>query len=224
MAETLENIMTFWPSLRYLIRSPFLFPFPLEFFPIFSPCYSIFVVGSEDECRDTSSGHPPASLDRRIRWTSRTRPLKVPATTGRLNGPVPLLVCRVSNSGGCSTRYAGSLNRHSGRQHPPASSSLRLVNGGTAANGYPSSEDEELTRPAHQRRHLHHQQQQQLLGLNGRSHELGYYGEPKPSFIRNQLQALFQPTDNKLVMKIFGSKKTLMISHILMSAHALPQI
>ena len=111
MAETLENIMTFWPSLRYLIRSPFLFTFPLEFFPIFSPCYSIFVVGSEDECRDTSSGHPPASLDRRIRWTSRTRPLKVPATTGRLSGPAPLLVCRVSNSsGGCSTRYAGSLN------------------------------------------------------------------------------------------------------------------
>lgn len=31
-------------------------------------------------------------------------------------------------------------------------------------------------------------------------------GEPKPSFIR----ALFQPTDNKLAMKLFGSKKALM--------------
>ena len=65
------------------------------------------------------------------------------------SGPVPLLVRRVSTSGGGSTRYAGSLNRRSGRQHPPASSSLRLVNGGPAANGYPSSE-EELTSPARQ--------------------------------------------------------------------------
>ena len=235
------------------------------------------------------------------------------------SGPVPLLVRRVSTSGGGSTRYAGSLNRRSGRQHPPASSSLRLVNGGPAANGYPSSE-EELTSPARHRRHLHQQQQQHLLGLNGRSDELGYYGgqagssggvsgytytsvrtcsdslvtaledeastssfvpdylvagaddmnfinkdnaaggsaagsfvagggrvhfsnsaaggddvslygtpkeeagpgpgpanmggEPKPSFIRNQLQALFQPTDNKLAMKLFGSKKALMKERI----------
>lgn len=34
--------------------------------------------------------------------------------------------------------------------------------------------------------------------------------EPKPSFLKNQLQALFQPTDNKLAMKLFGSKKALM--------------
>ena len=39
-------------------------------------------------------------------------------------------------------------------------------------------------------------------------------GEPKPSFIRNQLQALFQPTDNKLAMKLFGSKKALMKERI----------
>ncbi|CAG7718991.1 unnamed protein product, partial [Allacma fusca] len=38
--------------------------------------------------------------------------------------------------------------------------------------------------------------------------------EPKPSFLRNQLQALFQPTDNKLAMKLFGSKKALMKERI----------
>ena len=38
--------------------------------------------------------------------------------------------------------------------------------------------------------------------------------ETKPSFIRNQLQALFQPTDNKLAMKLFGSKKALMKERI----------
>lgn len=42
----------------------------------------------------------------------------------------------------------------------------------------------------------------------------GLGGEPKPSFIRNQLQALFQPTDNKLAMKLFGSKKALMKERI----------
>ncbi|KAK2718797.1 potassium/sodium hyperpolarization-activated cyclic nucleotide-gated channel 3-like isoform X2 [Artemia franciscana] len=38
--------------------------------------------------------------------------------------------------------------------------------------------------------------------------------EPKASFLRNQLQALFQPTDNKLAMKLFGSKKALMKERI----------
>uniref|UniRef100_T1JIT6 Ion transport N-terminal domain-containing protein n=1 Tax=Strigamia maritima TaxID=126957 RepID=T1JIT6_STRMM len=38
--------------------------------------------------------------------------------------------------------------------------------------------------------------------------------ESKPSFIRNQLQNLFQPTDNKLAMKLFGSKKNLMKERI----------
>ncbi|XP_043284245.1 potassium/sodium hyperpolarization-activated cyclic nucleotide-gated channel 3 isoform X2 [Venturia canescens] len=38
--------------------------------------------------------------------------------------------------------------------------------------------------------------------------------EVKQSFIRNQLQALFQPTDNKLAMKLFGSKKALMKERI----------
>lgn len=38
--------------------------------------------------------------------------------------------------------------------------------------------------------------------------------EPKPSFLKNQLQALFQPTDNKLAMKLFGSKKALMKERI----------
>ncbi|XP_045777456.1 potassium/sodium hyperpolarization-activated cyclic nucleotide-gated channel 2 isoform X9 [Maniola jurtina] len=33
-------------------------------------------------------------------------------------------------------------------------------------------------------------------------------------FLRNQLQALFQPTDNKLAMKLFGSKKALMKERI----------
>lgn len=39
-------------------------------------------------------------------------------------------------------------------------------------------------------------------------------GDSKPSFIRNQLQALFQPTDNRLAMKLFGSKKALMKERI----------
>ncbi|CAM1303663.1 Uncharacterised protein r2_g1346 [Pycnogonum litorale] len=39
-------------------------------------------------------------------------------------------------------------------------------------------------------------------------------GETKPSFIRHQLEALFQPTDNKLAMKLFGSKKALMKERI----------
>lgn len=40
-------------------------------------------------------------------------------------------------------------------------------------------------------------------------------GEPgKQSFLKNQLQALFQPTDNKLAMKLFGSKKALMKERI----------
>lgn len=32
----------------------------------------------------------------------------------------------------------------------------------------------------------------------------------KPGFMRNQIEALFQPSDNKLAMKLFGSKKALM--------------
>nr|XP_022910908.1 potassium/sodium hyperpolarization-activated cyclic nucleotide-gated channel 2 isoform X1 [Onthophagus taurus] len=36
----------------------------------------------------------------------------------------------------------------------------------------------------------------------------------KQSFLKNQLQALFQPTDNKLAMKLFGSKKALMKERI----------
>lgn len=38
--------------------------------------------------------------------------------------------------------------------------------------------------------------------------------ESKQGFIRNQLQNLFQPTDNKLAMKLFGSKKALMKERI----------
>ncbi|XP_018026599.1 potassium/sodium hyperpolarization-activated cyclic nucleotide-gated channel 4 [Hyalella azteca] len=38
--------------------------------------------------------------------------------------------------------------------------------------------------------------------------------QTKPSFLKNQLQALFQPTDNKLAMKLFGSKKALMKERI----------
>jgi len=36
------------------------------------------------------------------------------------------------------------------------------------------------------------------------------FGEVKASFMRNQIEALFQPSDNKLAMKLFGSKKALM--------------
>ena len=46
-------------------------------------------------------------------------------------------------------------------------------------------------------------------GAGGTSMGSGSGGDAKPSFIRNQLQALFQPTDNKLAMKLFGSKKAL---------------
>ncbi|XP_039759052.1 potassium/sodium hyperpolarization-activated cyclic nucleotide-gated channel 2 isoform X12 [Pararge aegeria] len=38
--------------------------------------------------------------------------------------------------------------------------------------------------------------------------------DAKQGFLRNQLQALFQPTDNKLAMKLFGSKKALMKERI----------
>ncbi|XP_066589471.1 potassium/sodium hyperpolarization-activated cyclic nucleotide-gated channel 3 isoform X2 [Prorops nasuta] len=38
--------------------------------------------------------------------------------------------------------------------------------------------------------------------------------EVKQSFLKNHLQALFQPTDNKLAMKLFGSKKALMKERI----------
>ena len=34
-------------------------------------------------------------------------------------------------------------------------------------------------------------------------------GDGKPGWVRNQLQNIFQPTDNKLAMKLFGSKKAL---------------
>ncbi|CAH0550958.1 unnamed protein product [Brassicogethes aeneus] len=43
---------------------------------------------------------------------------------------------------------------------------------------------------------------------------LGSAEAGKQSFIKNQLQALFQPTDNKLAMKLFGSKKALMKERI----------
>ncbi len=36
-----------------------------------------------------------------------------------------------------------------------------------------------------------------------------FSGGPKPGWVRNQLQNIFQPTDNKLAMKLFGSKKAL---------------
>lgn len=38
--------------------------------------------------------------------------------------------------------------------------------------------------------------------------------EAKASFMRNQIEALFQPSDNKLAMKLFGSKKALMKERI----------
>lgn len=43
---------------------------------------------------------------------------------------------------------------------------------------------------------------------------MGLPDSGKQSFIKNQLQALFQPTDNKLAMKLFGSKKALMKERI----------
>ena len=33
--------------------------------------------------------------------------------------------------------------------------------------------------------------------------------DSKPGWVRNHLQSMFQPTDNKLAMKLFGSKKAL---------------
>ncbi|XP_053211837.1 potassium/sodium hyperpolarization-activated cyclic nucleotide-gated channel 2-like isoform X2 [Panonychus citri] len=36
------------------------------------------------------------------------------------------------------------------------------------------------------------------------------FAEAKASFMRHQIEALFQPSDNKLAMKLFGSKKALM--------------
>lgn len=42
----------------------------------------------------------------------------------------------------------------------------------------------------------------------------GQDASSKQSFLKNQLQALFQPTDNKLAMKLFGSKKALMKERI----------
>ncbi|KAG8190751.1 hypothetical protein JTE90_024881 [Oedothorax gibbosus] len=39
-------------------------------------------------------------------------------------------------------------------------------------------------------------------------------GEKAASFMRSQLEALFQPSDNKLAMKLFGSKKALMKERI----------
>ena len=38
--------------------------------------------------------------------------------------------------------------------------------------------------------------------------------EGKAGFLRFQLQTLFQPTDNRLAMKLFGSKKALMKERI----------
>ncbi|KAK6624020.1 hypothetical protein RUM43_004666 [Polyplax serrata] len=43
---------------------------------------------------------------------------------------------------------------------------------------------------------------------------MGVVDSGKQSFLKNQLQALFQPTDNKLAMKLFGSKKALMKERI----------
>ncbi|KAK7580065.1 hypothetical protein V9T40_000694 [Parthenolecanium corni] len=52
-------------------------------------------------------------------------------------------------------------------------------------------------------------------GGNAGGAAAGAAGESgKQSFIKNQLQALFQPTDNKLAMKLFGSKKALMKERI----------
>lgn len=38
----------------------------------------------------------------------------------------------------------------------------------------------------------------------------GQFGDTKPSFMKCQIELLFQPSDNKLAMKLFGSKKALM--------------
>ncbi|XP_065337305.1 potassium/sodium hyperpolarization-activated cyclic nucleotide-gated channel 3 isoform X6 [Cloeon dipterum] len=50
-------------------------------------------------------------------------------------------------------------------------------------------------------------------GASGAHGPSGGSGE-KQGFIKNHLQALFQPTDNKLAMKLFGSKKALMKERI----------
>ncbi|RZF44762.1 hypothetical protein LSTR_LSTR000714 [Laodelphax striatellus] len=55
--------------------------------------------------------------------------------------------------------------------------------------------------------------------MGGHSHHGGGHSGAAPdsgkqSFLKNQLQALFQPTDNKLAMKLFGSKKALMKERI----------
>ncbi|RWS02378.1 potassium/sodium hyperpolarization-activated cyclic nucleotide-gated channel 2-like protein [Dinothrombium tinctorium] len=56
----------------------------------------------------------------------------------------------------------------------------------------------------------------------GERDDISLYGTPKEeigpglgevnpkSFMRNQIEALFQASDNKLAMKLFGSKKALM--------------
>ena len=41
-------------------------------------------------------------------------------------------------------------------------------------------------------------------------HRNSVSSESKPGWVRNQLQNIFAPTDNKLAMKLFGSKKALM--------------
>ncbi|KAG8192646.1 hypothetical protein JTE90_009678 [Oedothorax gibbosus] len=62
-------------------------------------------------------------------------------------------------------------------------------------------------------------------GPSGEKDDVSLYGTPKeeigpgieatkPGFMRNQLEALFQPSDNKLAMKLFGSKKALMKERI----------
>jgi len=38
--------------------------------------------------------------------------------------------------------------------------------------------------------------------------------KPSSNFLKNQLQAWFQPTDNRLAMKLFGSKKALVKERI----------
>lgn len=60
----------------------------------------------------------------------------------------------------------------------------------------------------------------------GEKDDVSLYGTPKEEigpgiseatkagFMRNQLEALFQPSDNKLAMKLFGSKKALMKERI----------
>ena len=41
------------------------------------------------------------------------------------------------------------------------------------------------------------------------SRAFSFSSDSKPGWVRNQLQNIFQPTDNKLAMKLFGSKKAL---------------